>query len=98
MAATIAKNSSGAIGSGDASKKRRQLTRRGRARASAYRPQAKIFRPSRAIDQVAMSFLPFRMNIRANVFAASPVDWLCVACWIGKRAIRRGVGSGVVSA
>jgi hypothetical protein len=37
------------------------------------------------------------MNIRANVFAAWNADWLCVAFWIAKRAIRRGVAACVVS-
>ena len=70
MAAPIAKNKVGAIGSGGASGKRRQLTRMRRARASAYKPQAKIFRASRADGLVATNFSRFRMNIRASVFAA----------------------------
>jgi hypothetical protein len=97
MAARIARNKVGAIGSGGASGKRRQLTRSRRARASAYSLQAKIFRASRAIGRVATNFSRCRMNIRASVFAAWNADWLCVACWIGKRVIRRGVGVRVVS-
>jgi imidazole glycerol phosphate synthase subunit HisF len=70
MAAPIAGNKVGVIGSGGASDKRRQLTRMRRARASAYSLQAKIFRASRAIGRVATNFSRFRMNIRASVFAA----------------------------
>jgi hypothetical protein len=97
MAAPIAKNKVGAIGSGGASGKRRQLTRMRRARASAYSPEAKIFRVGRAIGRVATNFSRCRMNIRANVFAAWRADWLCVACWIARRAIRRGVGACVAT-
>jgi hypothetical protein len=97
MAAPIAGNKVGAIGSGGANGKRRQLTRRRRARASAYRPQAKIFRGGRAIDPVATSFSCFRMNIRANDFAVWRADWLCVACWIARRVTGRGVGACVAS-
>jgi hypothetical protein len=98
MAAPIAKNKVGAIGSGGASGKRRQLTRMRRARASAYNPQAKIFRVGRAIGRVATNFSRFRMNIRASVFAAWRADWLCVAWWTAKSGIRRVVAACVVSA
>jgi len=70
MAAPIAKNKVGVIGSGGVSGKWRQLTRRSRARASAYNPPAKIFRVGRAIGRVATNFSRFRMNIRASAFAA----------------------------
>jgi hypothetical protein len=95
-AARIAENKVGAIGSGGVSDKRRQLTPRSRARASAYHLRAKIFRARRAIGRVATSFSRLLMNIRASVFAAWNADWLCVACWIGNPAIRRGVGVGSV--
>jgi hypothetical protein len=98
MAAPIAKNKVGVIGSGGASGKWRQLMRRSRARASAYSPAEEILRAGRADGRVAMNFSPFPMSIRASVFAAWNADWLCVASWIGKRAIRRGVGVCVVSA
>jgi hypothetical protein len=90
-------NSHGAIDSGNVNGKRRQLMRMSRARASAYIPQVKIFRASRAIGRVATSFSPFPMSIRASVFVAWNADWLCVACWIGKHAIRRVVVGRVVS-
>ena len=90
-------NSHGGIDSDSVNGKRRQLTRMGRARASAYSLPAKIFRASRAIGRVATNFSPFPMSIRASVFAVWRADWLCVASWIGKRAIRRGVGACVVS-
>jgi hypothetical protein len=98
MARSGGANSPGAIGSGSVNGKRRQLTRMRRARASAYRPQAKIFRARHAIGRVATRFSPFRMNIRASVFAAWNADWLYVAFWIGNHAIKRGVGTCVVSA
>jgi hypothetical protein len=98
MAAPIAKNKVGAIGSGGASGERRQLTRMRRARASAYSLQAKIFRASRAIGRVATNFSRFRMNIRASVFAAWRADWLCVAWWTAKSGIRHVVAACVVSA
>jgi hypothetical protein len=85
-------NSRSAIESG----KRCQLTLIRRARASALPRSLKIFRDGRAIGRVATSFLPFRMNIRASDFAAWRADWLCVAYWIGKRVIGRGVGACVV--
>jgi hypothetical protein len=97
MAAAIARNKVGVIGSGGASGKRRQLTRMRRARVSAYNPAAKIPRIGRAIGRVATNFSRGPMNIRASVFAAWHADWLCVACWIGKHAIRRGVVGRVVS-
>jgi hypothetical protein len=97
MAAPIAKNKVGAIGSGGASAKWRQLTRLRRARASAYSLQAEILQASRAIGRVATNFSHCRMDIRASVFAAWNADWLCVACWIAKSGIRRGVGACVVS-
>ena len=79
-------NSHGGIDSDSVNGKRRQLTRMGRARASAYSLPAKIFRASRAIGRVATNFSPFPMSIRASVFAVWRADWLCVASWIGKRA------------
>ena len=91
-------NSPGAVDSGSVNGKRRQLTRIRRARASAYRRQAKIFRASRAIGRVATNFSRFRMNIRTSVFAAWNADWLCAACWIGNPAIRRGDAVGSVRA
>ena len=90
-------NSHGAVASGSVSGKQRQLTRLSRARASAYRLRAKFFRASRAIGQVATSFSPFPMNIRASVFAVWRADWRYVACWIARRAIRRGVGACVAT-
>jgi hypothetical protein len=98
MAAPIAKNKVGAIGSGGASGERRQLTRMRRARASAYSLQAKIFRASRAIGLVATSFSPLRMTIRTSDFAAWSAAWLCVASWTVKGVIRGVVGACVVSA
>ena len=91
-------NSPGAVDSGSVNGKRRQLTRIRRARASAYRRPAKNFRASRAIGRVATSFSNSRMNIRKSVFAVRRAAWLCVACWIGNRAIRRGIDACVVSA
>jgi hypothetical protein len=97
MARNGGANSHDAIGSGSLSGRRRQLTRMRRARASAYRLQAKIFQANRAIGRVATNYSPFPMSIRASVFAAWNADWLCVACWIARHAIRRGVGARVVS-
>jgi hypothetical protein len=97
MAVRIARNKVGVSGSGGASGQRRQLTRKRRARVSAYNPAVKIPRLGRAIGRVATNFSHGPMNMRASVFAAWRADWLCVACWIEKRAIRRGVGVGVVS-
>jgi len=97
MARSGGANSHGAIDSGSVNGKQRQLTWIRRARASAYSLQAKIFRASRAIGRVATNFSPFPMNIRASVFVAWRADWRCVVSWIGKRAIRRGVGPCVVS-
>jgi len=98
MAAPIAKHKVGVIGSGGASGKRRQLTRRSRARASAYRPAEEILRAGRADGRVATNFSRFRMNIRASVFAAWRADWLCVAWWTAKNGIRHVVAACVVSA
>jgi len=97
-AARVARNKVGVIGSGSVNGKRRQLTRRRRARASAYRLAAKIFRASRVIGRVATNFSRFRMNIRASVFAVWRADWLCVAWWTAKSGIWRVVAAGVVSA
>jgi len=97
MAATIGANRIGVIDSGGGSAKRRQLTRRRRARASAYSPAEEILRAVRAVGLVAMNFSLLLMSIRASVFAAWNADWLCVACWIAKRGIRHGVGARVVS-
>jgi hypothetical protein len=90
-------NSHGVIGSGKVNEKRRQLTRMGRAWASAYRPSAKIFRASRAIGRVATSFSRCRMNNRTSVFAVWRAAWLCVAWWTAKSGMWRVVGACVVS-
>jgi len=97
-AARIAKSKVGAIGNGGASGQRRQLTRRSRARASAYSRAKEILRAGRAVGLVAMNFSRLLMNIRASVFAASLADWLCVAFSIAKRATRHGVVGRVQSA
>ena len=77
---------------------RRQLTSRRRARASAMSQAAKIFRCGRAFGLAVTSFFRLRMSIRTSVFAVWRADWLCVACWIGRRVIERVVGGGVVRA
>jgi hypothetical protein len=91
-------NRAGGIGSGCANDKQRQLTRIRRARASAQRLRVKILRRGRAIGRVATNFSPSPMNIRASVFAVWRADWRCVASWIAKRVIGRGVGACVVNA
>ena len=91
-------NRASGIGSDGASGKRRQLTRRRRARASAQRRRAKIFRLGPAIGRVATSFSVLPTNIRASVFAVWRADWLYVACWIAKRVTERGASASVVSA
>jgi hypothetical protein len=99
MAGNTGRRRIGVIGNGGVNAaKRRQLTRNHRARASAYPRQAKIFRLGGAIDRVATPFFPFPMNSPASAFVAWHAAWLCVASWIGKHAIWRGVGVGAVSA
>jgi hypothetical protein len=85
------------IDSGNVNGKRRQLTRRCRARVSAYNPAAIIPRIGRAIGRVATNFSRCRMNIRVSVFAASRAVWLCVVCSIASRGIRRGIAARAVS-
>jgi len=97
--ANAARNNRGGIGIDRVStSQQRQLTKKRRARASAQRQLRKILRPGGVLDRVVMSFLPFPMNIRASVFAASRADGLCVACWIARRGIGRDDGGCVVSA
>jgi hypothetical protein len=97
--ANAARNKRGGIGNDRVStSQQRQLAKKRRARASAQRQRRKILRPGGVLDRVVMSFLPCPTSIQASVFAASRADWLCVAFSIAKRAIRRGVGTGVVSA
>ena len=59
---------------------------------------AKILRRGGANGRAAMNISGSSMNRRAGVFAVWRVAWLCVACWIARRAIETGVGIGVVSA
>lgn len=89
-------NRAGGIGSGCVSDQIGQLTENRRARASAQRQSVKIFQRGRVSGRVATTFSPFRMDMRASAFAAWPADWLCVASWIAKRVIGRGVGVGAV--
>jgi hypothetical protein len=86
------------IGSGRANAKRRQLTWLCWTRASAQHHRAKIFKRGAANGRDATNDFRSSMNIRASVFAAWRVAWLCVACWIGNRVIERGAGIGVVQA
>ena len=86
------------IGNGCANDQPRQLTRICRARASAQRQRAKIFRRDGVNGRAATNISVSTMNIRAGVFAVWRAAWLCVAFWIGSRAIAHGVGIGVVSA
>ena len=88
----------GGIGNGCVNGKARQLTWICRARASAQQMGAKIFRRGGANGRAAMNISRSSMNIRASDFAAWRAAWLCVACWIGRRASANGVGVGVVSA
>lgn len=94
-ASSIGGNNHDAIGNGYVSDEQRQLTRSRRARASAQRRRAKIFRCGHAIGLVAMNFSRLPMNIRANVFAAWNADWRYVACWIARRATGRDAGGCV---
>ena len=87
----------GGIGSGVVNGKRRQLTRKRCARASAQHQGAKIFRRAGVNGLVATNNSRSSMNIRASVFAAWRADWLCVAWWTAKSGIRRGVGACVVN-
>jgi hypothetical protein len=70
----------GGIGSGCANGKPRQLTWICRARASAQHQRAKIFRRGGANGRVATNLSSSSMNMRAGVFAAWRVAWLCAAC------------------
>ena len=88
----------GGIGSGCANGKPRQLTWLCRPRASAQPWGAKILRRGGANGRAAMNISGSSMNRRAGVFAVWRVAWLCVACWIARRATETGVGIGVVSA
>jgi hypothetical protein len=88
----------GGIGNGCVNGKARQLTWICRARASAQRQRAKIFRRGGANGLAAMNISGSSMNIRASDFAVWRAAWLCVACWIGRRATANGVGVGAVSA
>jgi hypothetical protein len=88
----------GGIGSGVVNGKRRQLTRKRRARASAQHQGAKIFRCAGVNGLVATNTFRSSMNIRADVFAVSHAAWRYVTCWIVRRGIERGVGVGVLSA
>ena len=84
-ASSIGGNNPDAIGNGSVSDGQRQLTRSRRARASAQRRRAKIFRRGRVIGLVAMSFSRFPMSIRASVFAVWRAVWLYGGCWIARR-------------
>jgi len=80
-----------------ASGKRRQLTRSGRARASALRRRGQIIQGGRAIDRAVTNFSPLAMNTSASVFAVWCVDWPYGACWIGRAAIDNDGGDGDAS-
>jgi hypothetical protein len=95
-ASNIGGNSPDAIGNGCVSDEQRQLTGSHRARASAQRRRAKIFRRGRVIGLVAMSFSRFPMSIRASVFAAWRAVWLYGVCWIARRVTGRDAGGCVV--
>jgi hypothetical protein len=95
-ASSIGGNNPDAIGNGSVSDGQRQLTKSRRARASAQRRRAKIFRRGRVIGLVAMSFSRFPMSIRASVFAAWRAVWLYVGCWIARRVTGRDAGGCVV--
>ena len=83
-------------GNGSVNERPRQLTSSQRARASAQLLGLKISRGGAVLGRVATNFFPSRMNIRASDFAAWRADWLCVACWIVKRATESVVGRCVV--
>ena len=84
-----------AIGSAIVNGVRRQLTRSGRARASALRRRLRIFQGGRVIDRAVTNFSPLAMNTSASVFAAWRADWLYGACWIGRAACASdGAGCG----
>jgi hypothetical protein len=86
------------IGSGGASGKLRQLTRSCCARASAQHQRTKIVQRDGVNGRVVTNISMSGMNIRAGVFAAWCVAWLCVACWIARHVTGRVVGVCVVSA
>jgi hypothetical protein len=90
-------SSSGVIGSGGASGQRRQLTGQRRARVSAQRVAAKVFRSGCVIGRVVTPFSSCRERVRAGVFAAWRAAWRYGGCWSGRRVIESGVGVGVVS-
>ena len=75
-----------------------QLPCRRCARASAQPRRAKILSSACALDPAVTSRSGSIPHAPAGVFVAWRADWLCVACWIGRRAIERGVGSRVASA
>lgn len=93
-ASSIGGNSHNAIGNGCMSDEHRQLTRSRRARASAQRRRAEIFRRGHAIVLVAMSFSRFPMNIRASIFAAWRAAWRYGACSTERHAIGSDGGTG----
>jgi hypothetical protein len=89
-------SSIGVIGSGGASGRRRQLTGRRRARVSAQRVAAKIFRSGCVIGRVVTLFSSCRGRARAGVFAVWRAAWRYGGCWSARRVIESGAGVGVV--
>jgi len=87
----------GGIGSGVASGKPSQLTRKRCARASAQHQRAKILWRGGANGLAATNVSGSSRNIRVGVFAVWHVAWLCVACWIARHATANGVGIVVAS-
>jgi hypothetical protein len=87
----------GVIGSGGASGQQRQLTGRRRARVSAQRVAAKIFRSGCVIGRVVTSFSSWRRRVPAGVFAVWLAAWRYGGCWSERRVIERGVGAGGAS-
>lgn len=96
-ASSIGGNNHDAIGNGCVSDGQRQLAKSRRARASAQRRRAKIFRRGRVIGLAATNFSPFPMNIRASAFAVWRAVWLYVGCWIARHVTGRDVGGCVAS-
>jgi hypothetical protein len=98
--ATVGGNGGGrnvdGMGNGD-ERRRRQLTRSRRGRASAQRFRAKITRSGDVTGLAATRYLSSRMNIRAGVFAVWLAAWRYVGCWIGKRVIGNVGDAGVVN-
>jgi hypothetical protein len=88
----------GGIGSGCANAKWRQLPWNCRTRASAQHQRAKILRRGAANGPVVTNISKSSMNIRASVFAAWRVAWLCVACWTARHVTGRVVGACDVNA